>query len=111
MEEGIYRLLRLYEDEGLLTLKKAFILPKIDSMPYDPNSASIWNNENLHYNDCLYEYREVANYISVHSPDEILMAPMNELILPIIEKTFTDTPKAAYLYIPTVIGYQGDTCV
>jgi hypothetical protein len=108
LDVTIFRLLQLYEADGLVAIRKAFVLPKVELMSKNPNTANMWNNENFHYNDCLYEHREITDFVAVHSPDEVLMSPsLSNPLAAIIGDLFHNTPKAAYLFVNTILGYKG----
>jgi hypothetical protein len=69
----MFELLREYEKDGIVRLKRAALIPRIDGLDYDPNSESDWFNQVLNFDECLYEYRESAEFIAFADMDDIMI--------------------------------------
>ncbi|KAI6185643.1 Glycosyltransferase family 92 protein [Aphelenchoides besseyi] len=76
----MYTILREYETEGSVRLKRAAMVPNIAELDYNPNSEVDWFNQVLNFDECLYEYRESAEFIAFADLDD-LMIPRNSLNL------------------------------
>lgn len=50
-------------------------MPVLDSLAYDPNAETMWNNQVVNFQECLYEYRESAEFIAFPDWDDLLVAP------------------------------------
>lgn len=51
-------LLRWYERDGLLQIRPSLRMPQFASMPFEPNEETLWNNQLVNFQDCLYQFKE-----------------------------------------------------
>ena len=47
-------------------------MPIIDSLNFNPNSETSWQNQLVNFQDCLYEYRESADFIAFPDWDDFM---------------------------------------
>lgn len=55
---AVLPLLRLYEADGLLQTRPSLRMPTADTLPFDPNEETLWNNQLVNFHECLYEFKE-----------------------------------------------------
>ena len=52
-------LLQLYVAEGLLQVRPSLRMPQSDdTLGFDPNEETLWNNQLVNFHECLYEFKE-----------------------------------------------------
>ena len=67
--QGVYELFREYNSEDIIDLRFWTVpdVPEIESLKH------IWNRDQIGtINDCFTRYREAADFIIIHDPDELL---------------------------------------
>jgi hypothetical protein len=70
----IHQLMQAYERAGLLRFKPSLYMPNtLPGLGYDPNTETTWNNQLVNFHDCLYEYRESAEFIAFPDWDELMV--------------------------------------
>ncbi|KAI6221135.1 Glycosyltransferase family 92 protein [Aphelenchoides besseyi] len=75
--DSVYELLRAYEAEGRIQLRPALILPSLsDLIDYDANEEVDVYHQTLNYDACLYEHREMADFIIFADFDDLLHGPI-----------------------------------
>uniref|UniRef100_A0A914D0Y0 Glycosyltransferase family 92 protein n=1 Tax=Acrobeloides nanus TaxID=290746 RepID=A0A914D0Y0_9BILA len=65
--------MKAYEKDGLLILRPAVKFFQPDDLDYDPNSHNEWNNQDVTYNSCLYEFKDSAEFIMIADWDDVLV--------------------------------------
>uniref|UniRef100_A0A183C0W9 C-type lectin domain-containing protein n=1 Tax=Globodera pallida TaxID=36090 RepID=A0A183C0W9_GLOPA len=75
VRDPLFELVRLYQLDGLLTIRSSLRMPSlISTLPYDANSETLWSNQIADFLDCLYEFRESAKFISFPDWDDLLLS-------------------------------------
>lgn len=69
----MFEILRAYESEGIVRLKRAALIPNIDDLDYNPNAEVDWFLQVLNFDECLYEYRESADFVAFADLDDIMV--------------------------------------
>ena len=92
--EGVYEILREYEKEKLIELR-FWTIPDIPELH---TLGEIWNRDQIGtLNDCFLRYREAADFIIVHDPDELMMFRGGPKLNNVINSLYTD--QVAYVYL------------
>jgi hypothetical protein len=47
-------------------------MPIVDTLDYNPNSETSWQNQLTNFQDCLYEFRESAKFIAFPDWDDFM---------------------------------------
>ncbi|CAD5213842.1 unnamed protein product [Bursaphelenchus xylophilus] len=76
----VYDILKLYEREINLKINPGFIIPKIDGRLENPNFHTETMNQIMCYNDCLYSYREAAEFMIFSDMDDLIMPENGDLL-------------------------------
>ncbi|VDM50228.1 unnamed protein product [Toxocara canis] len=66
----LYKILRAYEQEGILLIKHGFDMPKLEDHPL---VTSAHHNQAIAINDCLYQFKDAADFIVVADWDDIFL--------------------------------------
>ncbi|KAI6229809.1 Glycosyltransferase family 92 protein [Aphelenchoides fujianensis] len=69
----LHELLRMYERQGLARIRHGVIMPRMDGLEYDPNSEVEFFNQIISNSECLYEYRDAADFVLFADVDDILV--------------------------------------
>uniref|UniRef100_A0A915NU54 Glycosyltransferase family 92 protein n=1 Tax=Meloidogyne floridensis TaxID=298350 RepID=A0A915NU54_9BILA len=72
VDPQIFKLIKVYEKNGILQIRPALEMPIIDSLDFNPNSETSWQNQLVNFQDCLYEYRESADFIAFPDWDDFM---------------------------------------
>jgi hypothetical protein len=74
---SVLALLRLYEKEGLLQLRASLRMPAAEEaafeLPFEPNEETLWNNQLVNFQECLYEFKETTAFIGFPDWDDLLI--------------------------------------
>uniref|UniRef100_A0AC34GSR0 Glycosyltransferase family 92 protein n=1 Tax=Panagrolaimus sp. ES5 TaxID=591445 RepID=A0AC34GSR0_9BILA len=70
-------LMKIYENDGLLKIRKAYKAADIPNIPYDPDSQTEYANQMTNSHLCLYEFKESVEFIAFTDWDDILIGPRN----------------------------------
>uniref|UniRef100_A0A914XC49 Glycosyltransferase family 92 protein n=1 Tax=Plectus sambesii TaxID=2011161 RepID=A0A914XC49_9BILA len=96
--ETVYRLMKAYESSGLIRLESFPSLPSFDDNVHLFEKIE-WRNQPSAYLDCLYSYRESAQYIIFADPDDVLVPKLGQTYLSEFEQLFERWPDASgFLY-------------
>uniref|UniRef100_A0A914VWS1 Glycosyltransferase family 92 protein n=1 Tax=Plectus sambesii TaxID=2011161 RepID=A0A914VWS1_9BILA len=96
--ETVYRLMKAYESSGLIRLESFPSLPSFDDNVHLFEKIE-WRNQPSAYLDCLYSYREAAQYIIFADPDDVLVPKLGQTYLSEFEQLFERWPDASgFLY-------------
>uniref|UniRef100_A0A914YCA6 Glycosyltransferase family 92 protein n=1 Tax=Panagrolaimus superbus TaxID=310955 RepID=A0A914YCA6_9BILA len=71
----VYELMKIYENDGILKIKKAYKASEIPNIPYDPDTQTEYANQMTNSHMCLYEFKESAEFIAFADWDDILVGP------------------------------------
>ncbi|KAI6199194.1 Glycosyltransferase family 92 protein [Aphelenchoides besseyi] len=69
--EPLYRILKHYEDHKIVHLRNGVVLPKIEEM--DPNIETEYFNQVISNTECLYRYRNAADFIAFVDFDDLII--------------------------------------
>jgi hypothetical protein len=58
LHPSLLPLLQLYEQDGLLQIRPSLRMPQSDTLAFDPNEETLWNNQLVNFHECLYEFKE-----------------------------------------------------
>ncbi|KAI1705010.1 glycosyltransferase family 92 domain-containing protein [Ditylenchus destructor] len=107
---AVFDLMKIYEGEGILSVRTAIKFPYVSKeMPYNPNAETEFSHQLALGHDCFYEFRESAEFIALLDWDDLLIArPF--LTLPIVMRmAVKKNSKAAYFSINKIEGSFEDT--
>uniref|UniRef100_A0A914PK18 Glycosyltransferase family 92 protein n=1 Tax=Panagrolaimus davidi TaxID=227884 RepID=A0A914PK18_9BILA len=68
-------LMKVYEKDGLIKIRKAYKGSSNPNIPYDPDAQTEYANQMTNSHMCLYEFRESAEFISFTDWDDVLVGP------------------------------------
>uniref|UniRef100_A0A7E4VKG6 Glycosyltransferase family 92 protein n=1 Tax=Panagrellus redivivus TaxID=6233 RepID=A0A7E4VKG6_PANRE len=68
----VMQLLKLYESDGILTIRGGFKAPILNNIDYDPNTQTEFNQMSSSH-ECFYEFKESAEFIAFTDWDDILI--------------------------------------
>ncbi|CAD5224986.1 unnamed protein product [Bursaphelenchus xylophilus] len=78
--EKIYEFLERYKNYIILRLKKGFLLPEIKGLP-NPNFETDSLNLILSSNECLFEYRNSAEFLIFADTDDLILPNSGESLV------------------------------
>ncbi|KAI1709434.1 glycosyltransferase family 92 domain-containing protein [Ditylenchus destructor] len=76
IDEAVFELVKQYKLSGIVEIRPSMTMPyKLDTLDYNPNAETQWNNQVVNFQDCLYEFRESAEYIAFPDWDDLMATP------------------------------------
>ncbi|KAI1697263.1 glycosyltransferase family 92 domain-containing protein [Ditylenchus destructor] len=96
----IYGLMEAYKSDGLVIFRPSLRMPeKVPELGYNPNAETTWNNQLINFHDCLYEFRESAEFIAFPDWDELMVTPRLRPVLSIFRDIVKEEPNvASFIY-------------
>lgn len=79
-------------------------MPLLASLPYNPNSETVWTGQVVHMLDCLYAFRENADFLMFTDWDDIVMVPGGVPIISALDQLVSGDPQIASLYVQRVLA-------
>ncbi|CAD5213214.1 unnamed protein product [Bursaphelenchus xylophilus] len=76
----VFNILKQYEDEINLKIHPGFLIPKIRGRSENPNFQTETMNQIMCYNDCLYNYREAADFLIFTDMDDLIIPENGDLL-------------------------------
>ena len=61
VDEHVFELIKHYEMDGMVTIRVSLRMPTVNTLDYDPNTETVWNNQVVNFQDCLYEFKASLN--------------------------------------------------
>ncbi|KJH50561.1 hypothetical protein DICVIV_03235 [Dictyocaulus viviparus] len=100
MVSPVYKLLKIYEEEGYLTIQPwlRITLRTISELQFNPNVNVEFRNQAAAQTDCLLQYKESASYIALMDLDDLLIPRMGDTYLEEFAHLFNSMPNVAYLH-------------
>ncbi|KAF7639646.1 Glycosyltransferase family 92 protein, partial [Meloidogyne graminicola] len=97
---SVYNLFKLYENEGILSIRPGIRFPYTKDMIWDPNSETEFNGQILLAHECFYEFREKTEFIGLIDWDDLLIPSNNFNDLPsVFNNALIKYPNAGYFLI------------
>jgi hypothetical protein len=80
-------------------------MPIVNTLDYNPNSETSWQNQLVNFQDCLYEFRESAKFIGFPDWDDFLFTPSYKIpYYSILNKFASDNPDNSILIVDRYMG-------
>nr|CAD2147324.1 unnamed protein product [Meloidogyne enterolobii] len=97
---SVYNLLKLYEREGILSVRPGIRFPHSKNMQWDPNAETEFNGQILLAHECFYEFRENTEFIGLIDWDDLLLPSRNFVDLPsVFKEALIKYPNTAYFLV------------
>uniref|UniRef100_A0A1I8BU84 Glycosyltransferase family 92 protein n=1 Tax=Meloidogyne hapla TaxID=6305 RepID=A0A1I8BU84_MELHA len=97
---SVYNLLKLYESEGILSIRPGIRFPHSKDMQWDPNAETEFNGQILLAHECFYEFRENTEFIGLIDWDDLLLPSKNFVDLPsVFKEALIKYPNTAYFLV------------
>uniref|UniRef100_A0A914M856 Glycosyltransferase family 92 protein n=1 Tax=Meloidogyne incognita TaxID=6306 RepID=A0A914M856_MELIC len=97
---SVYNLLKLYEREGILSVRPGIRFPHSKNMQWDPNAETEFNGQILLAHECFYEFRENTEFIGLIDWDDLLLPSKNFVDLPsVFKEALIKYPNTAYFLV------------
>ncbi|KAK6045259.1 hypothetical protein COOONC_17236 [Cooperia oncophora] len=108
MVSPVYQLLRIYEEEGYLSIQPwlRVTLLTIDDRDFNPNINIEFRNQAAAQTDCLLQYKETASYIAFMDLDDVLIPRMARNYLDEFAHLFHSMPNVAFLVFPMGLQFH-----
>jgi hypothetical protein len=75
IDPRVYTLVKEYAMEDWVEIRYSLHMPEnLQGLSYNPNAETTWNNQLVNFHDCLYEFRESAEFIAFPDWDDLLLA-------------------------------------
>uniref|UniRef100_A0A915ED63 Glycosyltransferase family 92 protein n=1 Tax=Ditylenchus dipsaci TaxID=166011 RepID=A0A915ED63_9BILA len=101
----VYRLMKYYKSDGLVQFRHSLRMPeKLLTLNYNPNAETTWNNQLINFNDCLYEFRESADFIAFPDWDELIVTEQMKPLANIFQEIVNEIPNAASFLFERTTG-------
>lgn len=100
----VYNLIKRYQMDRLVEIRGSISMPQLDTMAYNPNSESQWNNQLVNFGDCLYEFRDSAEFIAFPDWDDLMITNNFIPLIELMEKLIIDFPKVGSFIYPRYVG-------
>lgn len=114
---SLFNIIKAYEEEGFVQLRGALHMPRLDSMAYNPNAETMWNNQLVNFHDAYYYFRESTDFIVFNDWDELLITPDFQPLAPIFQRLKEANPDVAAFnfqrinaMLPTISKWNSGTC-
>ncbi|KAI1702764.1 glycosyltransferase family 92 domain-containing protein [Ditylenchus destructor] len=102
---AVFDLMKVYEGEGILSVRTAIKFPYVSKeMSYNPNAETEFSHQLALGHDCFYEFRESAEFIALLDWDDLLIARPFLTLPTVMRKAVRKNPKAAYFSINKIEG-------
>jgi hypothetical protein len=80
-------------------------MPMVDSLPYNPNSETVFTAQNTHMLDCLFAFRENTDFLILADWDDIVV-PLSQRPIPLILDDFVAKhPSVASFYLQRIFAF------
>ncbi|CAD5227513.1 unnamed protein product [Bursaphelenchus xylophilus] len=102
--EQLHIILKHYETLGYVRLKKGIVLPRVPEFLYDPNAKTDSLNMMPSQTECLYEYREAADFIIFGDIDDVIIPRRFENLLQEVQfyhQKFPNAPSFEFMWATT----------
>nr|CAD2168423.1 unnamed protein product [Meloidogyne enterolobii] len=108
VEAQVYNLIKVYEKSGLVQIRPSLEMPSTNTeLDYNPNSETSWQNQLTNFQDCLYEFKESAEFIAFPDWDDFFFTSnYNIPYYPILQKFAEQNPKVNTFIIDRYMGYH-----
>ncbi|CAD5221429.1 unnamed protein product [Bursaphelenchus okinawaensis] len=109
--EQLHTILRHYEQLGHVRLKKGVILPQIPELEGDPNAQTDSLNMMPSQTECMYEYRNAADFIIFGDIDDVIIPrKFNSLLkeAQYYQNRFPDAPSFEFMWATTRLKLHED---
>ncbi|KAE9554113.1 hypothetical protein FO519_002650 [Halicephalobus sp. NKZ332] len=92
-------LMKLYEKEGLMAIRHGYKAPQMNgqsySLPYDPDSETEYSHQMTNSHECLYEFKDSAEFIAFTDWDDVLISPKSGSFVSQLQRIANLNPFAA----------------
>ncbi|KAH7718557.1 Protein F59C6.8 [Aphelenchoides avenae] len=92
--DPLLALMQQYEADGMLSIRHSLVMPSVPTMDRDPNSETEWGNQLAVFQECLYEFRESAEFIAFPDWDDLLVTLRHNSIVEAFRLSATMFPSA-----------------
>jgi len=105
VDERIFSLLRYYQLDGVVTLRASLELPSnVESLDFNPNAETMWNNQLVNFHDALYEFRYSADFIAFPDWDEFIVTADSSPLPNVFSQLIQSNPSVAVFYYERSMG-------
>ncbi|CAD5213673.1 unnamed protein product [Bursaphelenchus okinawaensis] len=95
INDNIYKVLQLYQQALNLTINPGIVMPMINGK--DPNKNSDVMNQIMNNNECLFDYREAAEFLFFVDIDDLIVSDNGNLL---------DKARELRIRYPYAAGYE-----